>query len=118
MKKIGLILIALLFLASVSIAKDDAGSSKGSTMSGWVTDANCAAKKDADLSNGDCAKKCAEKGVKLVFVSDNERKVYQVDNQDSLKGHEGHHVSVTGKVENDTLHVDKLAMLKAGEDKK
>jgi len=115
MKKIGLILIALAFLVSVSIAKDNASSSKATKISGWVTDANCAAKKDADLSNADCAKKCAEKGVKLVVVSDKDHAVLNVDNQDALKGHEGHHVRVTGKVDNDTLHVDKVAMLKGGD---
>ncbi|HKE32341.1 MAG TPA: hypothetical protein VKD65_11500 [Candidatus Angelobacter sp.] len=114
MKKIGLTLFALTFLVSVSMAKDKASGAKATKISGWVTDANCAAKKDADLSNADCAKKCAEKGVKLVVVSDKDHSVLNVDNQDTLKGHEGHHVQVTGKLDNDTLHVDKVAMLKGG----
>jgi|SRR5215471_266725 len=113
MKKFGFTLIAVIFLASLSIAKDKASDSKGTQVSGWITDAKCAAKKDADLSNADCAKKCAEKGEKLVLVTDKDKKVYQVDNQDALKGHEGHHVSVTGKLDNDTLHVDKVSMLKS-----
>ena len=112
MKKLALTLLALAFMASVSVAKDTAKSSKATTVSGYITDANCAAKKDADLSNADCAKKCAEKGVKLVVVGDKDHTVYNVDNQDALKGHEGHHVKVTGKLDNDTLHVDKVAMLK------
>ena len=32
--------------------------------------------------------------------------------REALKGDEGHHVSVTGKLDNDTLHVDKVSMLK------
>jgi hypothetical protein len=43
--------------------------------------------------------------------------VLNVDNQDSLKSHEGHHVRVTGTVTDGALHVDKVAMLKAGGDK-
>lgn len=112
MKKFGIALLAVVFLASLSIAKDKAAGSKAASMSGYITDAKCAAKAGADLSNGDCAKKCAQNGEKLVFVGDKDKKVYQVDNQDALKGHEGHHVKVTGKEDNGTLHVDKVAMLK------
>src|ERR1051326_661203 len=112
MKKLGLLLLAIAFLASFSIAKDKAAGPKATTVSGWITDENCAAKKDADLSNADCAKKCEEKGAKLVVVSDKDHAVLNVDNQDALKGHEGHHVKVTGKLDNGTLHVDKVDMLK------
>lgn len=119
MKKLGLILLAFAFLASSVVAKDKASGAKATSMSGYITDAKCAAKPGADLSNADCAKKCAEKGEKLVFVGDKDRKIYAVDNQDALKGHEGHHVRVTGKEDNGTLHVDKVSMLKSqGESKK
>lgn len=119
MKKLGLILLAFAFLASSAVAKDKASGAKATSMSGYITDAKCAAKPGADLSNADCAKKCAEKGEKLVFVGDKDRKIYAVDNQDALKGHEGHHVRVTGKEDNGTLHVDKVSMLKSqGESKK
>ena len=106
MKKVALTLVAFAFLASVSLAEDKTSGA----MSGWITDAKCAAK-GGDLSNGDCAKKCAERGEKLVFVTDKDKKIMTVDNQEALKGHEGHHVSVTGKVDNGTLHVDKVSML-------
>ena len=118
MRKFGFTLVAIVLFASLSMAKDKAAGAKATSVSGWITDAKCAAKAGADLSNADCAKKCAEKGEKLVFVSDKDKKVYQVDNQDSLKGHEGHHVRVTGKEDNDTLHVDKVSMLKGPDDKK
>jgi len=117
MRKFGFTLVAIVLLASLSMAKDNA-SSKASKVSGWITDAKCASKAGADLSNADCAKKCAEQGEKLVFVSDKDKKVYQVDNQDALKGHEGHHVSVTVTTNNDTLHVDKVDMLKSSGDNK
>ena len=113
MKKLLLVLFAIAFLASASLAKDKAP--KTTKMSGWVSDEKCGVK---DIDNADCAKKCAEAGSKLVFVSEKDKSVLNVDNQDALKGHEGHHVSVTGKVENGTLHVDKVSMLKQADDKK
>jgi hypothetical protein len=82
------------------------------TMAGWVTDAKCAARPGADLSNGDCAKKCAEGGQKLVFVGSKDKKVYQVENQDALKGHEGQHVRVTGKDDNGSLHISKVVRIR------
>jgi hypothetical protein len=105
MKKLSSILLAVAFacLTTASLAEDK-------PMNGYVTDAKCAAK-GGSAAHADCAKKCAGMGEKLVFVSDSDKKVMNVDNQDALKGHEGHHVAVTGKVENGTLHVDKVAML-------
>ena len=105
MKKLGSILLAVAFLclSTASFAADEA-------MKGFVSDAKCAAK-GGSATHADCAKKCAGAGEKLVFVSDTDKKVLTVDNQDALKGHEGHHVAVTGKVENGALHVDKVSML-------
>jgi hypothetical protein len=48
-----------------------------------------------------------------VFVTDKDKKVLSLDNPDAIKGHEGHHVRVTGKVTGDTLHVDNLTMVAA-----
>jgi hypothetical protein len=114
MKKLSLILLAIVFVAAVSLAQSAAPKTENITenIAGWITDAKCAAK-SGDLSNADCAKKCAEKGEKLVLVTDKDHKILAVDNQDALKGHEGHYVSVTGTVTGDSIHVDKVAMLKA-----
>ena len=115
MKKLLLVLFALAFVTTASLAKDKASAGKATKMSGWVSDEKCGAK---DIDNADCAKKCAEAGSKLVFVSEKDKSIINVDNQDALKGHEGHHVSVTGKLDNGTLHVDKVAMLKQQSDEK
>ena len=50
-------------------------------------------------------------GEKMVVVTDGDSKVLAVDNQDALKGHEGHHVAVTGKVKGDSIHVEDVKML-------
>jgi hypothetical protein len=107
MKKLMLVLFALAFVSSASLALDD--KPKATKMSGWVSDEKCGAK---DIDNADCSKKCAEAGSKLVFVSEKDNSIIPVDNQDALKGHEGNHVTVTGKMDNGTLHVEKLAILK------
>jgi hypothetical protein len=46
-----------------------------------------------------------------VVVTDADQKVLTVDNPDALKGHEGHHVAVTGSVAGDSIHVDSVKML-------
>lgn len=108
MKKIALLFLAVAFMASVSIAKDKAP--KAQKISGYVNDAKCAAK--AGEAHGDCAKKCIEKGEKAVLVTDSDHKVLAIENQDAIKGHEGHHVTITGHVNGDSIHVEKVAMSK------
>ena len=46
-----------------------------------------------------------------VVVTDGDNKVLAVDNADALKGHEGHHVAVTGEVKGDSIHVESVKML-------
>jgi hypothetical protein len=105
MKKLLLMVCALAFMASGSFAKGP----KTTKVSGWVSNEKCGAK---DSQNADCTKKCVGNGSKLVIVSDKDKNVLNVDNPDALKGHEGHHVTVTGKTDNGTLHVDKVEMTK------
>ena len=105
MRKAFVTVMALALFSTIALTQ-----AKAPAMTGWVTDAKCAAK-GGDLSNADCAKKCAEHGEKLVFVGDQDKKIVAVDNQDSLKGHEGQHVMVTGKVDNGVLHVDSISAI-------
>ncbi len=112
MKKIALMLLAAAFLTSSSVVSFAAP--KSTKMNGWVSDEKCGVK---DIDNAACAKKCAEAGSKLVFVSEKDKSVMNVDNPDALKGHEGHHVSVTGTVDNGTLHVTNVSMLKQADEK-
>lgn len=110
MKKIALTLLAVAFLASMSMAKDK-------KITGWVADAKCASAKGAMADHAACAKKCIEGGEKAVFVTDSDKKVLAIDNQDAVKGHEGHHVTVSGKVTGDSIHIDKVSMMKEKDDK-
>lgn len=105
---IGLTLSMVLFVATMTWASDD--EAKSETVNGWVSDSQCALK-GAMTGHEQCAKKCIEKGAKMVVVTDSDKKVLTVTNPDALKGHEGHHVAVTGHVEGDTIHVESAKML-------
>jgi hypothetical protein len=109
MRKVLLVCLAICFVFALSaLAFDNMG--KSTTVNGWVSDAKCGAK-GANAGAEACTKKCVAAGEKMVIVTDGDSKVLAVDNQDALKGHEGHHVAVTGTVSNDSIHVQSLKML-------
>jgi hypothetical protein len=113
MKKIALTFLALALTASMSFAKDKAPPKpKAQKISGWITDEKCASAKGTEASHVDCAKKCVDSGVPAVFVSEKDKKIYKIDNQDQAKAHAGHHVKVTGQVTGDSIHIDSVSMLK------
>jgi hypothetical protein len=97
---IGLYLISMTMLAA---AKD-------MSWDGWISDSKCGAK-GANAAHEACAKKCIDAGEKPVLVTDKDQKVVPIDNPDAVKDHIGHHVQVTGKLDNGMLHVDKVTML-------
>lgn len=106
MKKLLLICLALsqiLFVVSVAFAD-------GATVNGYVSDSMCGAKGAKD-GHTDCMNKCISKGAAYVIVTDGDQKVLTVANPDVLKGHEGHHVAVTGDVQGSSIHIDSVKML-------
>src|SRR5258708_1858765 len=80
-------------------------------MTGYISDVTCAkkdvAKAESDAHAG-CAAGCAKKGAALVFVSGG--KIYQIDDQAKVQAHAGHKVTVTGKVDGETLKLDTVKM--------
>ena len=109
MRKVLLICLAVCFVLALSaLAVDDMGQS--GTVNGWVVDAKCGAK-GANAGAEACTKKCVTAGEKMVIVTDGDNKVLAVENQDALKGHEGHHVSVTGTMMKDSIKVGSVKML-------
>ena len=99
MKKILAVVLFTVLVGTLSFAA-------AGTFDGWVTDAKCAPK-----VNGDCAKKCAEKGEPMVLVTA-DKKVIAVSNPETLKDHAGHHVTVTGEMKDGKLAVSKVEMAK------
>ena len=109
MRKVLAICLAVCFVFALSaLAFDDMG--KSATVKGWVSDDKCGAKGANEKAEA-CTKKCLAAGAKMVVVTDGDQKVLMVDNPDALKGHEGHHVTVTGSVKGDSIHVDSAKML-------
>jgi len=107
MRKILLLVLAcalVVLTASVSFAGD------AQTVNGWVSDSKCGVK-GAGADHAVCTKKCIAQGASPVVVTDKDQKVLAVDNPDALKGHEGHHVAVTGHIDGDKIHVDSLKMI-------
>jgi hypothetical protein len=99
MKKIiGLVVFAAL-VSGLALA--EAGS-----WTGFINDAKCGAKVDAA-----CAKKCAEAGEKMVLVTA-DKTVIAIANQDAVKGHEGHHVTVKGNLDKGVLTISSVEMVK------
>lgn len=104
------ILFVLAALALVSLLATASFAADATTVNGYITDAKCGAK-DAKEGGAACAKKCLEGGAAMVVVTDKDQKVLTVKNPEALKGHEGHHVAVTGKVDGDSIQVDSAKML-------
>ncbi len=99
---VGLYLIGMTMLAA---AKD-------MSWDGWISDSKCGAK-GANAAHAACAQKCIDAGAKPVLVTDKDQKVVNIANADAVKGHEGHHVQITGKMNDDgSLQVAKVTMLK------
>jgi hypothetical protein len=93
-------LLPLLCLAAMSAFAGD--------WTGYIIDKNCASKKEM-WGNEACAQSCIMRGAAAVLVTE-DGKVYQVSNQDKVKEHAGHKVTVTGKMEGDTITVEDLKM--------
>jgi hypothetical protein len=96
------IMAAALFAAVLTMAADG-------TWTGYISDSNCGAK-GANNNARECTIKCVKGGAKYVFVNDTDKKVYVVDAQDKVAEHAGHHVTVKGTVDGDTLKLRSIDM--------
>jgi uncharacterized protein DUF5818 len=72
-------------------------------VTGYVIDQACA-DKPAMRGNVQCAESCMKKGSPAVLVT-GEGKVYKFTDQAKVADHAGQKVTVTGKVEGDTITV-------------
>ena len=80
---------------------------------GYISDSACGVK-GAKEGQAECTTKCVkEHGAKYVFVSDTDKKVYAIDDQDKVAAHAGHHVTVKGSVEGSNLKLESIDMVPA-----
>ena len=98
--RFGIAVIAALFAVSLAMAADGA-------WTGYISDSKCKASGAHDGAR-DCTMKCVKEGAKYVFVNDADKKVYAID-----ADHAGHHVTVKGSVEGDTLKLSSIEMAAA-----
>ena len=98
--KTRLLLTALLTLTGLARAEE---------FTGWLSDAKCAAAgKGGSAEHAACAKKCVEGGSPVVLVTA-DGKVYKIrdQDQDKVKRHAGQKATLEGKLEGDTLSVER-----------
>src|SRR5438046_1602257 len=97
---------ATLFAGALAMAADG-------SWTGWISDSQCGVKGANDKA-GECTTKCVkEHGAKYVFVNDADKKIYVVDAQDKVAAHAGHHVTVKGSVDGETLKLTSIDMAAA-----
>lgn len=81
-------------------------SAMAADVTGYIVDKNCSTNK-AMLGNEECAKRCIGRGAAAVLATE-DGKVYAISNQDKVKDVAGKKVTVTGKVEGDSITVDSV----------
>jgi hypothetical protein len=94
---------ATLFAGALTMAADG-------SWTGYISDSQCGVK-GANDGAAECTTKCVkEHGAKYVFVNDADKKIYVVDAQDKVAAHAGHHVTVKGSVDGETLKLTSISM--------
>ena len=81
-------------------------SAMAADVTGYIIDKNCASKK-AMYGNEACAKTCIGKGAPAVLATE-DGKIYAIANQDKVKDVAGKKVTVSGKVEGESITVDSV----------
>jgi Protein of unknown function (DUF5818) len=94
-------MLAVFGLAAISAMAAD--------VTGYVVDKNCASKKEM-LGNEACAQSCIKRGSPAVLATE-DGKIYSISNQDKVKDVAGKKVTVTGKVDGETITVDSVKAL-------
>ena len=107
MKRILALLVVVLSFSAVAARAADS-----SKINGWISDSMCGAKHAG--SGAACVKKCVEGGMAPVFVDEDKKAVWKIDNPDAVKGFYGDHVTVSAKADADskTVHIDAIEAAK------
>ena len=74
---------------------------------GYISDAKCGLKGASD-DHAKCAEKCVKAGAAAVFIADG--KVYKIADPAKVQDHVGHKVTITGKMDGDTISVEDVKM--------
>ena len=83
-------------------------SSFAADFKGFVQDESCSTK-PAMKGDAACAKRCIDRGQKAVLVT-GDGKIFKLAEQDKIKEHAGHNVTITGKLDGETITIEKVTM--------
>ena len=100
------------FAAASLLAMGMAFSAMAADFTGYITDTACANKqgaKAASEKHAACATKCINGGSPAVLLME-DGKIYKIADQDKVKAHAGHKVTITGDLDGDTLKVESVKM--------
>jgi hypothetical protein len=84
-------------------------SAMAADVTGYIVDKNCASKKEM-LGNEACAQSCIKRGSPAVLATE-DGKVYTIANQDKVTSLAGKKVTVSGKVDGESITVDSVKAL-------
>jgi len=96
--------LSLLWVCLFAFSLNAFAGTKGEWV-GWLSDAKCAAN-GAKASHKGCALKCVESGQGIVFVREDDKKVYLLENPEKVKSLLGDRVQLSGSLEGDTIKVN------------
>jgi hypothetical protein len=88
-----------------------ASSALAADVTGYIVDKNCASKKDM-MGDEACAKRCIGRGTPAVIATE-DGKIYSISNQDKVKEMAGKKVTVSGKMDGDSITVEKIDLAKS-----
>jgi hypothetical protein len=96
------------FTAVAALALGLAATGFAAEFKGFVQDEACSTKA-AMKGDAACAKKCIDGGAKAVLVGE-DGTIYKIANQDKIKAHAGHNVTIMGDVKEGTITIDSVKM--------
>ena len=100
--------IAAITLAALAFGSIAAGAADAKTINGWISDSMCGAKHAG--SGSECVKKCIQGGMTPVFVDEDKKQVWAIDNPDAVKSYYGDHVTIKATADSDkkSVHIDSV----------
>jgi len=92
------------FAAALALASGLAATGMAAEFKGFVEDTMCSTKAGMK-DNAQCAQRCIKGGSPAVLVAE-DGKIYKIANQDKIVAHAGEKVTVTGKLDGETITID------------
>ncbi|MGA3345301.1 MAG: hypothetical protein ABSC76_10575 [Terracidiphilus sp.] len=102
-----------LLAACFGLSAIAAGAADSTKINGWISDSMCGAKHAG--TGAACVKKCiGEMGSAPVFVDEDKKAVWSIENPDAVKAFYGDHVTIEATADSDkkSVHIDSISAAK------